>query len=137
MKKLYDAQRLHLDEAMPISEVLAMDLDQDQQELEAEDSMDFGHCEDYTDDWDTRHPVGGPTTAGVAHMKQSTLDGFFGRKPNPELAPSQSQSQSSSYSCEQAQRQTTLSGPLCWPTVDKGGYSPLPQGFPALVLTTI
>lgn len=124
-----------------MSEVLAMDLDQDQrQELAAEDAMDFDHREDYMGDWDTRHPLGGPTAAAAAadHMKQSTLDGFFGRKPTPAVATSQPppQSQPSSYSSEQVRRQTSLSGPLCWPTGDTGGYSPLPQGFPALVFTT-
>ncbi|KIV95293.1 hypothetical protein PV10_02965 [Exophiala mesophila] len=132
MRKLYDAQRLHLDEAMPMSEVLAMDLDQDQHEGdEDEDAMDFDHSLDFTSNWGASHHIGGPTPP-AQHMKQSTLDGFFGRKQqNPPAATAQAQAQalSPSYSCDQAQRQMSLSGPMYWPTADKGGCSPSPRGF--------
>ena len=130
MRKLYDAQRLHLDEAMPMSEVLAMDLDQDQQEGdEDEDAMDFGHSVDFTGNWAASHPIGGPIPP-AQHMKQSTLDGYFGRKQqNPPVATAQAQAQFPSYSCDEAQRQMSLSGPMYWPTADKGGCSPSPRGF--------
>lgn len=68
LKKLYEAQRLHLDEAMPLSEVLS-----DEAEEDGQDGQEQSMFEDI--DMADLAPL--TAAAGMEPLKQKTLDHFF------------------------------------------------------------
>ncbi|KAK5064517.1 hypothetical protein LTR84_000350 [Exophiala bonariae] len=67
LKKLYEAQRLHLDEAMPMSEVLSD---------EAEEGLG-GQEQSMFDDIDMADTVPLTYASGMEPLKQKTLESFF------------------------------------------------------------
>ena len=71
LRKLYDAQRLHLDEAVPLSE--AMSIDDHDERLEYKIDM--------IDEPETMIP-------NSIQRNQRTLEAFFGKKPTTQSKPS-------------------------------------------------
>ena len=82
LKKLYDAQRLHLDETMPMTDVLGLDEQDGRTEYDAE----------MTDD---------PPEAEIPHTiqrNQQSIDAFFGRRGAAQSkAPGASASENQSF----------------------------------------
>jgi len=72
LKKLYEAQRLHLDEAMPLSEVLA-----EEEETMSGEDVDMHDV-----------PVVISSSSGSDSLKQKTLESFFNIRPNTATAAS-------------------------------------------------